>query len=53
MTIGPLWLQQSLTLCLIIVHSLVAGPPPEGERPPFSFAPVTYLLPDRCEAKAY
>lgn len=33
--------------------SVVAGPPLEGERPSFPFAPVTHLLPDRREAKAY
>ncbi|ERE89642.1 LETM1 domain-containing protein LETM2 [Cricetulus griseus] len=31
----------------------MAGPPPEGECPSFSFAPVTNLLPNRCEAKAH
>lgn len=37
----------------ITSHSLVAGPPLEGERPSFSFALVTNLLPDRYKAKAY
>jgi hypothetical protein len=50
---GPLEVQQSISTCLVTSHSLVAGPPLEGERPSFSFAPVAHLLPDRCEAKAY
>lgn len=33
--------------------SPVAGPPPEGECPAFSFAAVPDLLLDRCEAEAH
>lgn len=37
----------------VTFRPVVAGPPLEGECPSFSFAPVTHLLPDRREAKAY
>ena len=46
----------TLTVCDCHVSSLfcspVAGPPPEGECPTFSFAPVPDLLPNRREAEA-